>query len=462
MSITRIDNQAVKLYSPSETKFNEKTSSCDWHLPYYSIVTCDDTTEIIVDSSASSGTDISLDPDFSTLRDSTATGISADKLIDSGGDFQGTGGSAAITTQMIVRNTSTGQSANVIAIDSGTQLSLDANIFIDLFSADYIISYYELDGSVELSSKTLVKSTGGTGTVSQYPLTSGDSYVFTINLLSIASNGSNDSITVKIGSNTVAVYDASELQASTLTFYGSASSSAITIEMGSDVEASFSDFEVRELTNIEYEVVNCDSEVVVYSSVASDIVKSTESSQIKISFDWSNLMDGYDCECGCYRIDIFETGAYGSLLYSTDCFNLCDDFDCTTIKLSGTNLDNAFGIDFSGTSYTPFVRVQGQLRTPKYDEDQETEEDSNGTNKMIYFNSDKIYDLYLHHLPEHLHDFIRLLKGYDSFYINDVEYISKDAGYDPDWVIEKNKVFDLSSVTFAVKKVTELNKNRFC
>ena len=462
MALTRINNQAVKLYTPTETRFNEKTSVCEWHLDYFPLVTCDDITEIVIDATKSTGSDISLDPDFGSTFEGDGTSQSPFKLIDSNADFDGSGGgSTIVTTQMIVENTDTGATANVISVDSAIQLTLDADIFVDVLDTGYFISFYELSGNTSISAGTLVKTSGAVGSVTQSPLASGNAYEISIDLLSVTSTGVNDTITVIIGGNTVAVYDASELEATTLSFYGNASSTDFTIEFGADVEATFTQLQMYEVSNAYYYVRKCEDDEIVYTSTEADVAQSILSTQIKLTFDWSNLMDGEDCNCGCYYIEIYEDVAYATAEFTTDCFQMCESHDCT-VKLSGTNNDNAFGIDFLGTSYTPFVRILGELEPPKFSGDKENEEDSSGVSETLYFKSETDRDLFIYQQPIHIHSFIRLLIGYDQLLVDGVEYVSKDASYSPEYERISGKIVDLTNATKELRLKDDLNENRYC
>lgn len=147
--------------------------------------------------------------------------------------------------------------------------------------------------------------------------------------------------------------------------------------------------------------------------------------------------------------------------YRTDCFNLTEDLDCM-VKLSGTNFDNAFGIDFNGLVYNPFIRVAGELTTPSWDGDRENEEDSLGVSKTLYFKSETKRDLFLYQLPLFHHDFIRLLIGYDRLLVDDVEYIAKEASYEPESERILGKLPDLSNSTTELRLREDLNENKFC
>ena len=147
--------------------------------------------------------------------------------------------------------------------------------------------------------------------------------------------------------------------------------------------------------------------------------------------------------------------------YRTDCFQLADSYDCTVV-LSGTNVDNAFGIDFEGLTYNPSIRVHGELMTPIYDGEKENEEDSLGISETLYFKSDEKRNLFLSQLPLFHHEFIRLLIGYDQFDVDGVEYIATGSSYE---IINERvlgKLPDLSDSITEFRLKDDLNVNKFC
>jgi hypothetical protein len=147
--------------------------------------------------------------------------------------------------------------------------------------------------------------------------------------------------------------------------------------------------------------------------------------------------------------------------FRTDDFTVSDSFDCS-IKLSGYNNDSAFGIDFVGLNYNPIIRVNGELTFPFFDGEKVNEENSFGVSENLYFKSEMKRNLFLSNLPEYLHNFIRLLIGYDIFLIDDTEYISLDPSYEPISERVSGKIVDLADVTKEVRLKEDLNKNRFC
>lgn len=458
MSLTRIENQAVKLYTPSETTFNEVDSKCLWLEKYFQKVMCTDVTQIVMQSQAETETNLSPDPDVATDVVAINTGTSVNKLIDADADFISSG----VNTEMTVRNTTTDASASVVSVDGATQLTLSDDIFTSLFD-DYSISYYELEGETEVGTNEITKNTGGTGTITQPDLlTVGEFYSYSFDISSYSFDSPSDTITVLIGGQIAATLTDEDDPQGTITIYGEAGSNTdISLEFTDGVSADVSGFNLYSVAKPVFQIVNCDTDEVVYNSVASDVVASFESAQVMLNVDWSNLMDGYDCNCGCYRIEILADEPYADVLFRTDCFEMCDTFDCS-VKLSGTNLDNAFGIDFIGLAYTPFVRISGDLEVAEYKGDKENEENSNGVTTTLYFKSELERNLFIYAQPEHIHNFLRLLIGYDTFEVDDVAYIAKEASYSPENERISGKLLSLYNASTKLRLKNDLNENKYC
>ena len=462
MALSRIYNQAVELYTPTETLFNDSGAVCSWHYNYFPLVTCDDVTEIVFNSSVEAS-DIGNDPIFGDESSGTATSAVVNTLTDSGADFDGSGGGTPIiNTDMIVRNTTSGVSASVVSVDSATQLTLSADIF-PLGTEGYSISYYTTTGDMNIGTNEMVKDVVGglAGTFTQSGiLTEGELYQVELTISSFSSTVDGDQINLIISGETVLTLDETNNVPGTYLISGfAATGTTLDVQVTADagISATFSTMEVGQLSNATYTVKSCDDDSIVYTSVEADITTSQTTSQIKVSFDWSELMSGYDCPCGCYYIEVTD----GTNTFRTNCMQVCDSHSCT-VKLSGTNLDNAFGIDFVGLAYTPVVRISAELEAPKYKGDKENEEDSSGVSKTLYFKSEKQQNLFIWQQPEWMHDFLRLLIGYDTFQIDDVNYVAENAGYDTESSRAAGKLPDLSQANVVVRKKTDLNENKFC
>jgi hypothetical protein len=169
-------------------------------------------------------------------------------------------------------------------------------------------------------------------------------------------------------------------------------------------------------------------------------------------------------ESNNYSIDnvsILKNTTQEQFHYRTDCYSLADSFDCT-VKLSGTNLDNAFNIDFNGLLYSPMIRVAGELMHPKFEVDKEDEEDSAGISSTLYFKSEASRNLFLYQLPPYLHDFIRLLIGYDTFKVDNETYVTKSGDYEPEYERQLGKVPDLGNAEIEIRPKEDFNVNKFC
>ena len=463
MSLSRINNQLVKLYTPEETTFNEQTGKCKWFEKYYQKVTCEDVTQIVLQSEAILTDNLSDDPIVDNVQAGAITAEATDKLIDSGADFDGTGGTGnEVYVGMTVKNTDTDQFATIVSVDSATQITLSTDI-MNLVNPNYSISYYEIDGNVSFGTNEIQKTSGFTGSIEQTNvLEVGGFYMYEFDISSFEFSSYSDSITVKIGGQTVAVLTAEDDPTGTLTFYGNAANTAdISIEFDSNIVADLTNFNIYNVTKPVFYIKDCETDETVYTSIDGDIDASFVSEQVLLKIDWSNLLDGYDCNCGCYYIEIHEDVAYSEVVFRTDCFQLCESFECN-IKLTGSNNDNAFGIDFVGLNYEPVLRVDGGLETPKYNGDKENEEDSAGVSKTLYFKSEKEVGLFIYAQPEHIHDFIRLLIGYDNLYIEDVEYLAKEASYSPEGERLAGKLLSLYNATTNLRLKNDLNENKYC
>ena len=594
MGVTKVKNQAIKLYEESETIFNDKVSNCEWHLDYHNIATCDDVAEIILDTDLLE-TNLQEDGTFDTNVIGVNTSIVVNTLQDAGASFLST-----VTPGMTARNVSDDTLATVLSVDSDTQLTLSSDIFLATSKASSL-SWYKMTGDMDIGSGQLVKFGTSAGTASQAALIEKNLlYKVVINITSFSSTVPGDAITFKIGDLTVLTLDETTANTGQFTMLGFNTESVFEnfeIECDAGINATFDDLVISKYSNSIFYIVDCETDLPIYYSSVSDAEASITQDQIKLNVDWSNVSNGYDCE-GCYYIvviqdvknpinigddkitngefssdtdwtkgagwsisggmanvstagpagtlsqslnrantfsagicyditfditygvgpgeftillsqtngvDTVESGNFSGsgtftfntgvltdnfdvfsivpgsgvqvysvdnitaiidiectgFRYRTDCYQLSDSHDCT-VKLSGTNNDNAFGIDFIGLGYNPTIRVPGELLIAKYKGDKENEEDSSGISKTLYFKSDEKRDLFLYQLPEYLHSFIRLLIGYDTLLIDDVKYVSESSDYAPEAERILGKVPDLSNVSIELRLEDDLNKNIFC
>lgn len=585
-----IKNQAIKLYEETETLFNEKTSKCVWHHDYSPLVACDDVSEIVLNTTVRDA-DVGVDSDFSfVVTGNSPSGGATSIFTDAGATFITDGVQAGMYFMKYLGDVDDITDANVeiLSVDSETQITLASSVtftisdYYEISEWIYVGDIRTVNGYAEIDNQVLTTTTSALRqTIEDETL-----YKVEFTITFIDPDDPASFLSVGLGSNTVLSLFADDIEAKKYTVFGKSDGTLFQLAIDGNPKLNIDDIIVSKMYDTSYEIKNCNTDDVEYTSVDADFVYSNTSNQLKMLIDWSSV----ECD-NCYYIDVWqgsETGGIesisngdfaagdtdwnvatgwsiysglanyddtgnGSLTqtdlsvdlsigisytlsffltyaagvlnvslykvgvlvqdmgdfntnglksistgvltsevdeirfkpigvghksylvedvsllsetitlnnYRTDCINVSNELDCT-IKLSGTNNDNAFGIDFESLSYNPFIRVQGELTTPKYDGDKENEEDSLGINKTLYFKSETKRDLFIYDVPEYHHEFIRLLLGYDTFLIDDVEYVSTSAAYSPENERILGKLPDLSSSTTEVRLEDDLNENKFC
>lgn len=135
--------------------------------------------------------------------------------------------------------------------------------------------------------------------------------------------------------------------------------------------------------------------------------------------------------------------------YSTDCTKL----------INACNNEDGLGFKFSSSGFSPRLRVEAKLRQSKYQNERTVFEDSLGQKGVVYFKGRKTKDLCIDLQPEYIHDFLRLLAGFDNFYIDQELYFVEDDEYS----VEYNDASDdLGKVKISVSKRTQNVKNINC
>jgi len=143
----------------------------------------------------------------------------------------------------------------------------------------------------------------------------------------------------------------------------------------------------------------------------------------------------------------------------TGCYDLRADYPCTKL-LTWDNDDDAFGLAYSEFESTLVhsLRLDAELRNPKYPEKSNRLRFSNGRNKIIFAQSEKVWELRIDYVPEYIHDAIRLAKIHDRFYIDGVEYYCLEGDYEPEW--RGRQRFAQSQIE--VQKLIDYNVNNSC
>jgi len=301
MGVIRVENQAVKLYESTETLFNDKDSSCEWHLDYNQIANCDDMAEILLNTTVVA-IDLENDGTFDDNETGLATTTTVNQLRDSGASFLST-----VVVGMFVRNTSNDTVATVVSVDSNIQLTLSSDIFP--LVAYYSISYYEMTGGMTITGGQLVQTAGTAGTCKQYTLpTQNQLYKIQIDITSFISGTVGQQINFKIGGDVVLTLDETSVTTGTLTILGFNTNTDYTefeITCDADLDVTFDNLSISQYSNSIFYIVDAETDLPVYYSAITDVITSTTQDQIKMTVDWANVGDGYTCD-GCYYIVIMQ------------------------------------------------------------------------------------------------------------------------------------------------------------
>lgn len=130
-----------------------------------------------------------------------------------------------------------------------------------------------------------------------------------------------------------------------------------------------------------------------------------------------------------------------------------------TLLLNACNDEDAFGFNFTGSGFTPRLRLLSKLKQAKYPTERNIYEDSLGEKKVIYASRKKTKNFVSDLLPEYIHDFLSTLSAYDRFYIDGVLYFVTDDEYN---VIYNEANDDLGSISLQVEEKTQLIQNKNC
>lgn len=141
--------------------------------------------------------------------------------------------------------------------------------------------------------------------------------------------------------------------------------------------------------------------------------------------------------------------------YITNCINIQSEHPCTLL-LFATNLDNAFGLDYS-FGLRHFLRVYGKIKYSDYPEESEPFKFSDNTHLLLYASSEKEFEVLIGDAPEQIHDCIAILRLHDFFEIDNVSYIT-NSKYD----INRRKTSDNSQSVFTVLEQTGVAPNYNC
>ena len=155
------------------------------------------------------------------------------------------------------------------------------------------------------------------------------------------------------------------------------------------------------------------------------------------------------CPCSTnplYFVCNYQSNTFKLASYTTDCTKL----------INACNNENGLGFVFNGSGFSPRLRVESKFRQSKYKGERSVYEDSKGKKKVTYFSGRKEKMLCIDLQPEYVHDFLRLLLGFDNVYIDNTLYSVEDDEYN----VNYNDASDnIGSVRITVSEQTQNVKN---
>lgn len=172
------------------------------------------------------------------------------------------------------------------------------------------------------------------------------------------------------------------------------------------------------------------------TSVGIDIVTGTGTAFIPLTDPVTSL---YINQTGTSEVNNLELKLDPECVstYCSECFEL--DSCERGMLLQWFNDDNGFGFNYSDVSFIQSMRVEGGLRVPTYDYLDETfYTTSSGEKGMIFNQAWKSKEMWVHELPEYMHDAISTGIAHDHFFVDGVEFVKSEGGYAPDWNIPES------------------------
>ncbi len=140
---------------------------------------------------------------------------------------------------------------------------------------------------------------------------------------------------------------------------------------------------------------------------------------------------------------------------TSNTFKLGDYTNSCTLLINACNNEDGLGFIFD-SGFTPRIRLEAKLRQAKYSSERPVYENSVGNKSVVYFSGRKSKNLCIDLQPEYVHDFLRLLLGFDNVYINNEPYYVEDDEYNVDYSEVSDSV---GKVRLLVSKRTQDVKN---
>ena len=343
MAVTCIDNSAI----PFDTQPN--CESC-FNTDYCTLVETDQTTELQFELTPVTGVNVLPEGAFTSQAAGTADGTSANKLVDSTATFALDG----VIVGAIVRNTTDNTYASVTAIDSETQLSLDANIFVS--GETYIIINWDITSGtlgtgVTFDGTSVSFQTSSAAIELANKLVSGRYYRIKI---SVTTNGiGTGRLLVTNGTGLTQYFAVGLLNHIESIVYVQASGTGIRLSFSGVAPTTtynVTDIEIVEMSSLYYLLTDCDTPSTVYFeddtfgiSYNTDIQYQDNPNAPfygKLDLDWSdaNYVDLPATGCFCLCIKDIALATYNFISnanFTITSFNQAPYWDLTNSGASG-------------------------------------------------------------------------------------------------------------------------------
>lgn len=152
---------------------------------------------------------------------------------------------------------------------------------------------------------------------------------------------------------------------------------------------------------------------------------------------------------------------YKPTIYLSECYNLKTTHNCTKLLKWTNNTTSGFNYPYNyfydGTKGFHHMRIECDLRSPKYTGQLSTYDDNGGNQILYYFNNKKIKKLFINEIPEYMHDAIAIGVGHKEFYIDGSRYVVSETDYTPEWSDKPPLLYAKSQIL--VSKYTQDKKS---
>lgn len=151
-----------------------------------------------------------------------------------------------------------------------------------------------------------------------------------------------------------------------------------------------------------------------------------------------------------------EDQIYYTFDYESQSFKVLEDHPCThMINLS--NNDNAFGMVFVGSNFSPCVRLQSEIYNSTPETIRKTYHDNLGTKNVYYGEYRKHFFFVIEMVPAWLIDFFELCYLADHFIIDNVEYFIEGDAPQPEYA---EGITNLATLRYEISEKTQLFRNQ--